>query len=372
MTDIVKQLGPAAEKLYGLNLAQAEIHYATKNIVAVFPEKRALRIHPGQPEETDVQELRFMSDCAAACAAVCGPLPSLLGNRMESVQVDDQTYSLTLLRKAEGKVINGRELSRAHAVQLGDILGHLHTVGASGDYRAASIEEIDAPFLRVLHTPTADAFLSHAQQERLLEIHQAVYALPREDGVTWGLLHGDLTSFNYYVKGGQVSVFDFNDFCYGLYAYDFAVLLTDWLTKVDAQGSAAQCYNLFLHGLREGYERHRRLPEAAWDCIPLLIQYRKAQSVLRLILRSQEKAGALTKATGGLQAIEEEIAPLMVDDVFEGIDYVNQIRYQKLQMTISLLKNGPDETDPKSMAMWRMLQSEDMKPMVQAILSSMK
>lgn len=372
MKDIAKLLGPAAEKLYGLNLAQAEIHYATKNIVAVFPEHCVLRIHPGQPEESDAEELRFMSDCAVGCAAVCGPLPSLFGNLTETAEADAQTYSLTLLRKAEGKIISGRELSRVHAVQMGDILGHLHTVGAAGNYQAASMEEIDAPFLGVLHTPTADAFLSHEQQERLLGIHQAVYGLPREDRGTWGLLHGDLTSFNYYVKDGQVSVFDFNDFGYGLYAYDFAVLLTDWLTKVDAQGSAAQRYNVFLDGLREGYEGHRHLPEDAWNSIPLLIQYRKAQSVLHLILRSRETAGALSKTSGGLQAIEEEMAALMVNDVFEGIDHVTEIRRQKLQMTISLLQNGPDESDPRSMAMWRMLQSEDMKPMVQAILSSMK
>ena len=116
--------------------------------------------------------------------------------------------------------------------------------------------------------------------------------------------------------------------------------------------------NIVRHGFGDG-KRHS---------IDVRLSYKDDQ----LILRSRETAGALSKASGGLQAIEEEMAALMVDDVFEGIDHVTEIRRQKLQMTISLLQNGPDENDPTSMAMWRMLQSEDMKPMVQAILSSMK
>lgn len=116
--------------------------------------------------------------------------------------------------------------------------------------------------------------------------------------------------------------------------------------------------NIVRHGFGDG-KRHS---------IEVRLSYKDDQ----LIPRSRETAGALSKASGGLQAIEEEMAALMVDNVFEGIDHVTEIRRQKLQMTISLLQNGPDENDPTSMAMWRMLQSEDMKPMVQAILNSMK
>ena len=86
-----------------------------------------------------------------------------------------------------------------------------------------------------------------------------VNALPRaEEG--YGLIHADLHGGNFFVDvaSGDITVFDFDDCCYGWYAMDVAMALFDMLVVYPRSEERAFA-RAFLRTYLKGYNGEHRL-----------------------------------------------------------------------------------------------------------------
>jgi Ser/Thr protein kinase RdoA (MazF antagonist) len=131
-------------------------------------------------------------------------------------------------------------------------VGKLHAV--AGEYRPAA--ELRRPDWEegenLFRSPTfADpnlAALAAAALERIRGLPQG----PEN----YGMIHADLHFANFYVDvpARSITVFDFDDCCYGWYVMDLAVLLFDVLVLYEGPDREAFALD-FMHSLLKGY-RH--------------------------------------------------------------------------------------------------------------------
>ena len=115
---------------------------------------------------------------------------------------------------------------------LGRLLAQVHEASLSFDY-AATRPVIDRTMLVEIPTSLLTPFLSHRSDD-LAFLHKT--ALPLWDAAetmlancstAYGICHGDVQSNNYYFRGAQPILFDFDCMGWGYFAYDFGVLLAN-------------------------------------------------------------------------------------------------------------------------------------------------
>lgn len=116
---------------------------------------------------------------------------------------------------------------------LGCLLAQVHEASLSFDY-AATRPVIDRTMLVEIPTSLLIPFLSHRSDD-LAFLHKT--ALPLWDAAetmlancstAYGICHGDVQSNNYYFRGAQPILFDFDCMGRGYFAYDLGVLLANY------------------------------------------------------------------------------------------------------------------------------------------------
>ena len=125
-----------------------------------------------------------------------------------------------------------------------------------------------------------------AEQPRILSriaaLRQDLRALPT-DSRSYGLIHADLETENFFVHNDRIIAFDFDDLVFSWYAYDVAVILRQ-ATWGLARGRTATRSELaaFLRDFMNGYERETHLGEFWLQELPLLIKLRELVSYVHL------------------------------------------------------------------------------------------
>jgi Ser/Thr protein kinase RdoA (MazF antagonist) len=194
---------------------------------------------------------------------VTRPLRSEGGAYLELVEDGVGIHIATACEKARG--VLGEELpadawNDALIEELGRTTGRMHAIArtyapADDLLKRPNWDEIGNCF-----NPAGLLDDSQAEvQKRLAEVVERVNAFPRSKG-GYGLIHADLHGGNFFVdvEGGTVTVFDFDDCCYGWYAMDIAMALFDMLVvhpRFDERTFAREFMRTYL----KGYSREHRL-----------------------------------------------------------------------------------------------------------------
>jgi Ser/Thr protein kinase RdoA (MazF antagonist) len=216
--------------------------------------------------------LGWMGYLAEHGGSVTRPLRSEAGAFLETIEDGSATYIATVCERAPG--VLGEELpadawSDALIEELGRATGQMHAIAgtympADDSLRRPAWNEIGNCF-----NPTGLLDDSQAQvRARLAEVVDRVNAFPRtEEG--YGLIHADLHGANFFVDvdSGAITVFDFDDCCYGWYAMDIAMALFDTLV-VHPRADEAAFARGFMENYLSGYNRERRLSHFWIERIP--------------------------------------------------------------------------------------------------------
>lgn len=360
---------------FGVDIERAEAKYSSSHRVYVFPEDFVVSLDKSAGSaENRMGELRFLKDLADAGVTVCAAIPSLAGRLLEPFTAGGEEWTAVKYVKAKGDAIKGDDVNERHAERVGETLGRIHALSRDAEragvvYARPTWREAGASLLDDVRCPAYAPYLEEKAREKLTDVLARVGALEIEPGVNSGMIHGDFNHYNYYVSGEEIWVFDFGDCGYGCYLYDVATLLFYWLTRPDANvgRSAREAGDALLTAFRRGYERQMTLPEAQWTKLELFMSYRQAVMILDAV-HALAFGGKIAGGEGIARALPSLLSTFLADDLYEGIDRKTAQSRATRELVIQALRGEIDLDAPENVRIKMLLQSDDMKPFIAALL----
>lgn len=269
-----EEVAERAARSYGLDPAALIELDGFENVVFDAPGAALiLRVgHTLRRSITQVEaELEWVGRLADEGVAVARPVPALDGRMCVPVPDGvDGLFVAAAFEKAPGVILDDEPAAKARFwnarlyEQWGSVTAAVHLHGAVPTVRP-HWHEIDE--LRNLdrHLDGAPADARQAAAEHIARLE----AQPTGSG--YGLVHGDLTQWNFVVDGaGRLTAFDFDSSMRCWYAMDLAVAL--YYARLSDDGPApARFAGEFLESFVRGYRAVRPLPASELALLPDLL-----------------------------------------------------------------------------------------------------
>jgi amicoumacin kinase len=257
-------------------------------------------------------------------APVASPILSSDRRLIETIDQDGDTFLAVLFEKARG--ILGEELpverwDETLVRNLGAAAGKMHAI-AQGYFPAD--EKLKRPNWDQAgncYNPGENLDPSQAGvQEKRSKILEVARGLPK-DRDSYGMIHADFHGGNFFVEveSKTITVFDFDDCCYGWYAMDIAMSLFDILVLHSGQNTE-RFASWFLENYLLGYSRENRLDLFWIERLPLFLKLLETgvyTQVYRLYDDAEADSWVGKFMAGRKERIEEEIPYVDLD--FAGI-----------------------------------------------------
>jgi Ser/Thr protein kinase RdoA (MazF antagonist) len=218
-------------------------------------------------------EVDWLNSLAAGGAGVAKALLSAQGNLIEAVD-DGQggQFLVTAFAKAPGDHARGETWNAALFERYGQLIGRMHRLSKAytpphpACLRYHWDDDINA---------SVEAFMP-AEDGQITAAYRATFAhlktLPRT-AEGYGLIHQDAHGGNFFVdENGQITLFDFDDCCYGHYIYDLAMVIFYAIANHDDMPAATR---EFLPPFLQGYRRENQLDPAWFKEIPHFLKLRE-------------------------------------------------------------------------------------------------
>jgi len=218
-------------------------------------------------------EVDWINYLAQGGAGVAKALLSAHGNLVEAVD-DGQggQFLATAFTKALGDTPRVADRTPAFYERYGQLLGRIHAL--SRHYtpphpdcqRAPWNAETNMEVVKFL-PPSDEAIANHFRA-----LMAYLNALPiTSEG--FGMIHQDAHMSNLFVdEAGQITLFDFDDCCYGHYIYDLAMVIFYVITNAPDMVATLRA---FLPPFLEGYHRENQLDSAWMREIPHFLKLRE-------------------------------------------------------------------------------------------------
>ncbi|GHH98919.1 phosphotransferase enzyme family protein [Neobacillus kokaensis] len=204
--------------------------------------------------ESELDWLNFLADQKIN---VCRSLPSINGSYVEALAAEDTFFFACLFKKANGKNVRTEDFNDALFYEWGKLVGKMNH--ATKNYQIpeqiTKRPEWDEEDLIVFeqYVPAEDKDLIEKGNALLQQI-QKLEKTPD----SYGLIHSDVHSGNFFVENGNIEVFDFDDCSYHWFASDIAIPIyyavwfqTDLKTKQERSQFAQNFAAHFLKGYYE-------------------------------------------------------------------------------------------------------------------------
>lgn len=247
-------------------------------------KKFILRFSHLLKKESQIQaEIDFIRYLSKNGANVVKPLLSKRNTYVEHVDIH-QKYTICAFEKAAGKIIDARnnmEWNDKLFQSWGKIMGKMHKltkayIPANQEYKRPEWNEELLDYENSIFNPNlilweGNETVFHKWRELLRELSM----LPK-DKDSYGLIHCDLHSLNFFVSEGEITAFDFDDCCYHWFAYDIAIAFYDSLygIPIGERKQRKEFIRHFSDCFLEGYHSENSLSEEWIKRIPLFIKYR--------------------------------------------------------------------------------------------------
>jgi amicoumacin kinase len=237
-----------------------------------------LRITPPN-EELNLPSMQSIMDwmcfLSAHGAPVAGPLPSLRGNLVEAIEVDGQDYVVAAFERAKGILAEELPIDQWDETlfeSLGRVVGRMHAIAKK--YLPSSDLLKRPEWDKAENCYHCNEVLNDNLliQEKREQARRVVYTLPKEPEAC-GLIHGDLHCANFFVdiEEHNITLFDFDDCCYGWFAMDIAMSVFDLLVLYPGPDRAG-FVRRFLVSYLKGYLPENRLGVSWIGRLPLFLK----------------------------------------------------------------------------------------------------
>ncbi len=211
-------------------------------------------------------EVEFLLHLKKHGARVCAPTTELttIGE-----------FHICQFEKAPGRLITQSDFTPELIQSWGAAIGKFHALSSSYEPEGAKRFgwQTDDNLDFRSRTPN--------DQEDLLAIGDKYLAQMAElptNGLNYGLIHSDAHSGNFFIDGGRLSFFDFDDCCYQWFAFDVATILFSgvlhpWMAN--AQEAREEQARVFLPEFLKGYQTEFMVSDFLIEHLPLFLKLRE-------------------------------------------------------------------------------------------------
>ncbi|CAH1200591.1 hypothetical protein PAECIP111893_01479 [Paenibacillus plantiphilus] len=289
---------PLVSELYeleGYEIKPVKAHDGGRNVVYTCEKEGAdakiLRIAflDDRSREDFLGELEYVRYLFEHGGSVSNVVNSLKGNLLEEISYNHHTFFICLFNKATGKMLVENHYQYREGAPIteyyyncGKVLGKLHQISKGytpvhrrysffDKYNAAYIEKRIPGSLPLL-------------KEKLLDLLKTLEGL-NKDRASFGMVHFDYNDGNYSIDfdTGQITVYDFDNSCYGWYMFDLASLWTNgvgWIQFEPDAGKRKKFMDDYFEAVLAGYRSETDIEHSMLDKLPLFIQATLMESIV--------------------------------------------------------------------------------------------
>lgn len=217
-------------------------------------------------------EVDWINYLARGGANVSRAILSKNGNLMEPI--DDgygEQFLATAFIKAQGKPSWETEWNPVFVEHYGQVMGRIHRL--TKDY-APSNPSWRRPEWDTPGNMNMAKTLPASETAALVKFHDLMHhfeTLPK-DGNSYGLIHQDAHGGNFFVRDGQITLFDFDDCVYSWFIYDIAMVLFYAAMGKDDKTAYTQ---EFMRDFLQGYSRENTLDPKWLRELPFFLKLRE-------------------------------------------------------------------------------------------------
>jgi Ser/Thr protein kinase RdoA (MazF antagonist) len=281
---------PIISELYeleGYEIKPVQAHDGGRNVVYTCEkegaEAKILRISflPDRSREDFLAEVEYIRYLFEHGGSVADVISSRKGNLLEEITHNNHTYFVCLYNKAKGKRLVENNYRYREGVpyteyyyNCGKVLGKLHQI--SKEYtpvhrRYSFFDKYNAEYINQL-IPDPLSLL----KEKLVELLKTLEGLDR-GRESFGMIHFDYNDGNYSIDfdTGQITVYDFDNSCFGWYMYDLADVWRSGIGGTQFEpdaGKRKKFMDDYFKTALEGYRSETRIDDSMLEQLPLFIK----------------------------------------------------------------------------------------------------
>lgn len=289
---------PLVSKLYGLagyEIKLVKAHIGGRNVVYTCEkegiDEKIVRIAflNDRGREDFLGEVEYIRYLFEQGGSVSDVVSSNKGNLLEEITYNNHTFFICLFKKAKGKMLAENNYRYREGVPIteyyyncGKVLGKLHQL--SKEYmpihrRYSFFDKYNIEYIDKL-IPSSLSLL----KEKLVELLKALEGLDRGQE-SFGMIHFDYNDGNYSIDfdTGQITVYDFDNSCFGWYMYDLADLWTHgvgWVQFEQDAGKRKKFMDDYFKTVLEGYRSETRIDDTRLDKLPLFIKVTLMENII--------------------------------------------------------------------------------------------
>ncbi|MGE6669536.1 phosphotransferase enzyme family protein [Paenibacillus xylanexedens] len=311
--------------LEGYNIQLIPPHEGGRNVVYTCEqegrESLILRVSflPDRKREDYIAELEYVRYLFEHGASVSNVVSSKKGHLLEEITYDHNTFFICLFNKAKGKLLVENHYQYREGVPLseyyynsGKVLGRMHQLskGYTPVHRRHHlIDNYSGEYIDNL-VPESFPLL----KEKMVELLNTLQGLDTNQE-TFGMIHFDYNDGNYSIDfdTGQITVYDFDNSCFGWYMYDLADLWTHgvgWIQFEPDADKRKQFMDDYFQTALAGYTSETKIEDSMLEKLPLFIQITLLENILGQF-EEMQRAGEEPEANEGLlyliKCLEEDI-----------------------------------------------------------------
>lgn len=273
LTEICRRYGADATRIKTLDGFENFMYEYPKN-----GQPRILRVSHDLHRTANAiaGEIEWLNYLADNGLSVPHALPSDSGAWVETVEARDGShFSAVSFTKAAGKHPWEQDIDLLDlATQIGRMIGRMHalTKNYTPSQPAFKRPEWDADV-----ADFAEKYLPDGNEiiaGKFGRLNRSLQSLPK-DADSYGLIHFDFHSANFFVDNGQITLFDFDDCQYNWFVADIAIALFYAVSHNCVERKAIEYAQRFYNRLMEGYTAENTLDKKWLEMIPMFLKQRE-------------------------------------------------------------------------------------------------
>lgn len=282
-------------ELEGYEIQLIPPHDGGRNVVYTCEkagsDAKILRIAflPDRNREDFQGELEFVRYLHEHGGSVSNVISSRNGNLLEEITYNNHSFFVCLFEKAKGKMLVENNYQYRDGVPIteyyfncGKTLGKLHQI-SKGYHpihcRYSFFDKFNGEYIDKM-IPSSLSLL----KEKMVELLDTLNKFDRNQE-TYGMIHFDFNDGNYSIDfaTGQITVYDFDNSCFGWYMYDLAGLWTHgvgWIQFEPDVIKRKEFMDNYFETILSGYKSETKIDDSVLDQLPLFIKVTLMENII--------------------------------------------------------------------------------------------
>ncbi|WP_242655202.1 phosphotransferase enzyme family protein [Clostridium cellulovorans] len=234
----------------------------------------------------EVEYIRYLFEYGGSVANV---VSSKSGKLLEEITHNNHTFFVCLFEKARGKMLVENNYQYREGVPIteyyyncGKVLGKMHQLSKCYNpvhRRYSFFDKYNAEYIDKL-IPNSLYLL----KEKLLELLKILEGLDKNRD-SFGMIHFDYNDGNYSIdfNTGEITVYDFDNSCFGWYMYDLADLWTHgvgWIQFEPDADKRKKFMDDYFETVLQGYRSETSIDNSMLDKLPLFTKVTLMENII--------------------------------------------------------------------------------------------